>query len=582
MNKVISTVISLLISGMVITSIIGYPFDIYNSIHTSSIFSVSIISFLIIFIFIFYQPNKKNKITNFDVFVLFFLTFYIIKNNTTNSLWNAGCFILLLLCISIKIMGNLKYQYIYYSALVALFILSAWGYLQYFELTQSNNVNFQITGPFHNPGILGGVMSVLLIIILSATIQLLPKLQKCNKFFYAVIFTIAFSLPVFTLTSARAAWFALITSISYVYYINHKQKLSTRKKVVYLFCTICSFVLLLGFIYNIKPLSAHGRILIWKVSWQMIKDKPISGFGKGGFEANYLYYQAAYLEEKASDIDNFVAGNTHIAFNEVIRFSVEHGIIGFLAYTTFILLTFLLPMRNDVISNVSKSVIFNITIWGMFSYPDRIFVIITLFTIAYAILLNRNSYQLKINLVQKKSLFKTIQFSLFVIAIPMIMYIVNCYNLYSEFYTYKNSLKIEEIANDIKYTYFKEKMPNDIGMLTLHAHILYKRKEEDKLIKAINIVESIYPTPSLFIQKGDLFQRTQNITEAEKAYKLAAAMIPTRQKARYKLALLYHSLGRESEAVYLAKALLSEKVKNYGFETYEMHQNLKKIFREML
>ena len=97
MNKVISTVISFLISGMVITSIIGYPFNIYNSIHTSSIFSVSVISFLIIFIFIFPQPNKKNKITYIDVCVLFFLAFYIIKNNATNSLWNAGCFILLLL-----------------------------------------------------------------------------------------------------------------------------------------------------------------------------------------------------------------------------------------------------------------------------------------------------------------------------------------------------------------------------------------------------------------------------------------------------------------------------------------------------
>lgn len=159
---------------------------------------------------------------------------------------------------------------------------------------------------------------------------------------------------------------------------------------------------------------------------------------------------------------------------------------------------------------------------------------------------------------------------------------VNCYNLYCEFHTYRNSLKIEEIARDTKFIHFKEKMPNDIGMLTLYAHILHKRKEEDKLLKAINILENTYPTPSLFIQKGDLFQRTQNIIEAEKAYKLAAAMIPTRQKARYKLALLYHSLGRESEAVYLAKTLLSEKVKNYGFETYEMHQNLKKIFREIL
>lgn len=79
MNKVISTVISFLISGMVITSIIGYPFNIYNSIHTSSIFSVSVISFLIIFIFIFHSLIKKTKLLTLTYVYYFFLHFILLK-----------------------------------------------------------------------------------------------------------------------------------------------------------------------------------------------------------------------------------------------------------------------------------------------------------------------------------------------------------------------------------------------------------------------------------------------------------------------------------------------------------------------
>lgn len=582
MNKTVSTIISLLLGGMVITSVLGCPYPIYNSMHTSSVFSVSAISFLIMGVFLFFRSGWAVKITCFDVFVVFFLMFYITKNNTTDSLWNAGCFFLLLLFLSIRLFERIKYQYIYSSALIALVILSAWSYLQYFELAQSNNVNFKITGPYHNPGILGGVINILLIIVLSSVIQLLPKLYARKKTFYAIMCVVAFSLPAFVLTSARASWLALIVSVLYVCYINCRQRISIKKKVIYSFCTLCIWVLLSGFVYNMKPLSVHGRLLIWKVSWQMIKDKPVTGFGKGGFEANYLYYQAAYLKENPSGIDSYVAGNTHIAFNEVVRITVEHGLIGLLVYITFIFFTFLLPMRSDVISNSSKSVIFNIIIWGMFSYPNQIFTIITLFVIAYAILLNRNSNQSKRYLWQTKSLCNIYRFAQFLIAVPMIIYMGNCYNLYYEFQTYRSTSKIEEIANDTKFVRFQEAMPSDIGMLSLYAHILHKRNEEDKLLGVIHVLEKIYPTPSLLIQKGDLFQRIHNVTDAEKAYKLAAAMIPTRQKARYKLVLLYHAIGRDSEAVDLARILLSEKVKNYGFETYEMHQNLKKIFREIL
>ena len=60
---------------------------------------------------------------------------------------------------------------------------------------------------------------------------------------------------------------------------------------------------------------------------------------------------------------------------------------------------------------------------------------------------------------------------------------VNCYNLYCEFHTYRNSLKIEEIARDTKFIHFKEKMPNDIGMLTLYAHIYINVRRRTSFLK---------------------------------------------------------------------------------------------------
>ena len=51
-------------------------------------------------------------------------------------------------------------------------------------------------------------------------------------------------------------------------------------------------------LYKYRPDSVDGRMLIGKVGLEMIKNKPLTGFGAGGFAANYMYYQARYLKEK--------------------------------------------------------------------------------------------------------------------------------------------------------------------------------------------------------------------------------------------------------------------------------------------
>lgn len=76
----------------------------------------------------------------------------------------------------------------------------------------------------------------------------------------------------------------------------------------------------------------------------MIHDKPLTGFGKGGFAANYLYYQADYMKSFASPEERRLAGSTHLAFNESLRITVEYGLIGLIIYSSFIIwILFYLP-----------------------------------------------------------------------------------------------------------------------------------------------------------------------------------------------------------------------------------------------
>ena len=79
-----------------------------------------------------------------------------------------------------------------------------------------------------------------------------------------------------------------------------------------------------------KKDSADGRLLIWKVTTEMIAKKPLIGHGTNGFEANYMNYQADYFSENNNPKEALLAGNNKYAFNIFLKILSEYGLIGFI------------------------------------------------------------------------------------------------------------------------------------------------------------------------------------------------------------------------------------------------------------
>lgn len=76
--------------------------------------------------------------------------------------------------------------------------------------------------------------------------------------------------------------------------------------------------------------SAQGRLVGWKVSWEMFKQKPFTGVGAGG--VNFVGYRMA------NNIDEIVGSNpsptqSHILYGEVLA---EFGVAGALLFTCLI------------------------------------------------------------------------------------------------------------------------------------------------------------------------------------------------------------------------------------------------------
>jgi O-antigen polymerase len=102
----------------------------------------------------------------------------------------------------------------------------------------------------------------------------------------------------------------------------------------------------------------------------MLKDKPLTGFGHKGFQANYMNYQAQYFEQNPDSRFKQLADNVTHPFNEFIKIAVNYGVIGLLLYALLISIIFRKLFKSK---HPQKNILFGVFVsfitLSFFSYP---------------------------------------------------------------------------------------------------------------------------------------------------------------------------------------------------------------------
>lgn len=90
--------------------------------------------------------------------------------------------------------------------------------------------------------------------------------------------------------------------------------------------------------YSMKKDSADGRLLIWRLSVEMMADRP-SGYGYGLFEKSYNLRQAEYFsQDRFSDAERRTADFVYMPYNDYMEHGVEGGIAGMFFLAAFYLI----------------------------------------------------------------------------------------------------------------------------------------------------------------------------------------------------------------------------------------------------
>lgn len=466
--------------------------------------------------------------------------------------------------------------FVHTCGIIGLLLLSIQGYAQYLDLMPSYSPYFRITGIFRNPALFAGLITMMMVLVVSIYFSKAATKQ------YIIVATIVLmlSLPILYMSASRTSWIALTIGTGYLVYRHSNIPIKLRYPQTLLYIAIALSVMGVIFwkIYHIRPDSADGRIMIWKIATKMGLENPVWGSGAHSFQSSYLHYQAQYFEQNGSVKEKRLAGNNYLVYNEPLRIWIEQGLLGMLLYAGSVIgLVFCLKPR-DQLGIVAKAALLAFIVFGFFSYPMQGISLLIWMTVMVALLGNN----IKTITRCTHSYGAILRFGI-LLGIVWIAYLaMKQHHAYSTLQQVLSTGAVTHTSrmNEVRALAELEPVLNgDVGYLALYARKLYNNEKYEESIRVIQQWEKIYPVHELYILWGDCLAALGKLwQEAESKYIYASQIIPSRQKARARLAVLYSKNGNYAQGLQLAREILTEPLKVYCFDTYELHKLLKQEF----
>jgi tetratricopeptide (TPR) repeat protein len=500
-----------------------------------------------------------------------------------------------------------KYYIFFLLAAIAGGIIQAiYGNLQLLGFYNSFNANFKMTGTFFNPGPYAGYLAAIFPMALGIYLfrgklaEKLPVVQHMPLWLrqilleYLPLAGVLSILLVLPASRSRAAWLAagvssaLLLAIKYqIKY--HFQRIFNKgyKKVIAVSLMVLLIAVSLYGIYLFKKDSADGRLLIWTVSANIIKDYPLFGVGFDRFKAHYMNYQAAYFQDQPESKYAMVADNVQYAFNEVFQFFVENGLLsGLIALAVFIYVVFHVNFRQATFVVILVALLSIIT-FSLFSYPTYILPMMLILIM----LLSFTSEKLDNNYLTYHSSNKdfgmlTISFLSLVILFGIGFSFISIYKLSNNYRNWNNANRNYNFGmyeESIKY--YKEsyaQFSRNGEFLQHYGKAFSMAESHENAIIILKQAGNHYNTTITFTTLGDSHQMTGNNTNSEKSYMHAYYMVPNRFYPKYLLAKLYDNIGETDKAVETAKDLLEKELKVNSSAVDEIKTEMRELLDKYL
>lgn len=451
------------------------------------------------------------------------------------------------------------------------------GMAQIYGFTYSHHSLFNLTGTFFNPGPYSGYLAIMLPWALHVALH---NRKLTGHYAWLCVLVICVVLPA---GKSRSAWIAALIGSAWVmvcYYktsiISYVRQYPKRTATMLL----AGLLLLTGGVhsmYNFKKDSADGRLLMWKVSAQIIRGQRGLGVGAGHFPEAFAEAQASYLKH-ASSQEKWVAGCPEYAFNEYLQIAVELGILPLLLFLGVGGGAFLMAVRTKQSGIAGALIAF--AIFAFSSYPLQLpdFWILWVCLCTLAIPTEYETENCRVS-VQRVGIIGMFLCSLFICISAADRY--KAYEQWKQLKILHNNKAYEAATKG--YVTLYDILKNNPKYLFEAAQCLNhsKRQEEGSLYLRQAVRYSSDPMIRYVLAKNE--QEAGNYTEAERQLLHAIDILPERIYPYYLLFNLYTDSAyfQTEKLISVADSVLYKKPKVENQAIQEMRERVRKKLKEI-
>jgi tetratricopeptide (TPR) repeat protein len=442
-------------------------------------------------------------------------------------------------------------------------ILACYGVFDYSGLLLSAK-QIRLTGSFDNPA----GFTAALVCVLPCIFYFFRDTPRTVKYIAILIAVLLFSVIV--LSRARAAIIAGFAVILCYLLCSKYSGIKLKNWVKILL--VCIIAASMTGLYFLKKDSADGRIPVWSSTWDMIREKPLTGHGYGTFNAKYMLYQAEYFEAHPDSKYADLADNVLHPFNEYLLVWAEYGIIG---TGCIVLLCFLLIRcyfrEPSYIKFIALLCMLSPAVLSCFSYPFKypFTWLIVLFNIALICPPGKVSSHRTVNAIRTGLILSAI--ALLFIGVPLMRAEIRWNTVAKQSLAGKTGKVLPEYDKLYKY------LGKNGLFLYNHAAELHEVREYAKSLSVFEQCVRYYNDMDVQMLLADNYRELHQYDKAEKHLKLAAGMCPGRFMPLYQLTELYTTTGRTDEARTLAQQIVDKKVKIPSATVHAIKQKMQEL-----
>jgi len=399
------------------------------------------------------------------------------------------------------------------------------------------------TAFFSNPSLFGIYLAFSIVVLFSFIGSDEWKNQKTIYLCLIVLLAVCYMLK----SESRAALVAIL-GCSVMYAPIRKVMIGSFKGIV--FTIIVGFFLLTA-LYVLKPESANGRILIWLSSLSMLGENWLFGVGIEKFSVSFLRHQAIVLDNDLFYKSlGMYADETRTAFNDVLHFSCERGVLGFIC--VLYIFRVLFSNRKSCYGFAShnfhkiKTLAVLLVLAGLFSYPLQTIPMAILFWALLGLLAAYSSTKCTIN----GRLFHVF---ISVAGIAFLCVGIGKYRAYKEWFSLEQRMSYKELKAMESLLPFL----NDDASFLISLSKLYRVNGD--LNKSIGFAEKairLSPNREHHYHLAELYKRNKQPDKSEQVYRFVEKSIPHLIKPKYLRLMLYYEYDCEKFVFNATEVLL--------------------------